>query len=99
MKVYIAQLKCPNNRCVIAAAAAYETPEKAQGLEPLVMAQIREMVAKHKVRYECGLYFSTRLQVEIQPTIFRSMEEAWPHLRAAQFEQVMTAQALRQSLN
>jgi hypothetical protein len=97
--VYIAQLKCPNNHCVIGVAHAFETAEEAQQLEPLVMGTFRHGVQAGVLNNECGLCHSTTLHVEVKPTAFRTMEEARPMLREEERKQAMTAQAIKASRN
>jgi hypothetical protein len=98
-KVYLAQLKCPDNHCVLAAAREFETPEEAQVLGTLLMERFGVLVAAKQMNYECVLCHSMQLHVDIQPTVYRSLEEALPHLRAEEERQALTARMIRQSRN
>lgn len=99
MRVYIAQLKCPANHCVVAAVDAYETRADAEELGRLVMERFKQEVDRGALNYECGLCKSTNLHVDLQPTIFKSREEARLVLRRAEAAQLATAQMLKESRN
>jgi hypothetical protein len=96
MKVYIAQLKCPNNHCVIAAAEEYGSVEEARALISGVEKKFRDLV-KHGVNNHCGVCGSNVLHVELAPTTFRSMQETTPYLVKKQQEQIEIAMFLKAS--
>jgi hypothetical protein len=100
MKVYLAQLKCPSNHCVLALAGVFESLEDAQAALALRLGTTFGGLVRDKVlNYECGICHSTRLHVEIAPTVYASMEEALPELKAAEQAQAEFRAGLKQSRN
>jgi hypothetical protein len=99
MKVYLAQLKCPQNHCIMALAGLYGSLEAAQALEPMIEEWKEALFRSGVLNLECGLCKATVLHVEITPTIFQTLEEFQPAARAEEKRQLMIAQMLRQSKN
>jgi hypothetical protein len=98
MKVWIAQLKCPNNHTVTAVAA--KVPDEESGrLEWVLRNGFDHLVEQGTLNRECGICKSTTLHVEIGKTMFDSMEEARPALEESQRQQLATAEFLRRSKN
>lgn len=97
-KVWIAQLKCPENHCVIATAA--EIPDGASNMLALTLeARFNELVEQGLLRRECGICKSQKLHVEVNRTIFDSMEQAAPALQESHRQQLATAEYLKASKN
>jgi hypothetical protein len=84
MKVYLAQLKCPQNHCVFAVAGEYESDEAANELALRLGFEVGAMVKAGEIKHECTLCLATALRVEIGRTRFATMAEAEPHLRENQ---------------
>jgi hypothetical protein len=100
MKVYIAQLKCPDNHCVLALAGEYESLEDAKvELAVRLGATFGGLVRDKVLKRECGICHATHLHVEITATIFTSMEEALPELQAAEQAQAEFRAGLKRSRN
>jgi hypothetical protein len=99
MKVYIAQLKCPNNHCVMALAGEYPSFEAAEILGREVMIMFRDLIKRGTLNNECGLCHSSQLHVEVGATKYRTMLEAMPWLREEEKKQTASARAIRDSRN
>jgi hypothetical protein len=99
LKVYIAQLKCPGNHCVVALVGQYASAEAAQKLGKLLLEGFEFMVEKRMLNRECGICHSTALRVEVAVSIFATMEEARPWLLAEEQRQIATAQAFKAGRN
>jgi hypothetical protein len=99
MKVYLAQLKCPNNHCTIGCAGEFESLEAAQALKARVQEWFAVLVASRTLNNECGLCHSTDFHVEIAPTVFKTMEEFQPVAREEEARQMALADHLRHSRN
>jgi hypothetical protein len=98
MKVWIAQLKCPNNYAVIALAAEVED-QNTGPLEAMVRDGFDQILKDKLVRRECGICKSTTFHVEIGKAIFDSMEDAKPALAESQRQQWASAEFLKRSKN
>ena len=98
MKVWIAQLKCPNNHTVTAVAAKVADAESGR-LEWVLRNGFDNLVEQGVLSRECGICKSTTLHVEIAKTMFDSMDEAKPALEESQRQQIATAEYLRRSKN
>ena len=98
-KVYIAQLKCPSNHCVLAAAGEYESQEEAGILSYKLGQEFTRLTASGKLRHECAICKATDLNVQVAPTIFRTMEEAAPFLAESAIAQAESAAWLKGSRN
>ena len=97
-KVWIAQLKCPSNHCVVAVAAAIADDDTA-ALEAKLWAGFNRLVEGKKLNYECGICKATKLHAEVKRTGFDTLELAIPMLKEAEAQQLATATFLRQSKN
>lgn len=97
-KVWIAQLKCPNNHCVCAVAAEI-MPEDASGLEATLWSGFEHLVETGKAYRECGICKSTSLHAEVRRTIFNTLAVALPAMEESQRQQMATATFLRESRN
>lgn len=100
MKVYLAQLKCPNSHCILALAGEFKSLEDAtQALDERVKEQHVTLVAGRILNNECGLCHATQFHVEVAATIFATMEEFTPVARAEEERQLALAARVRQSRN
>jgi len=72
--VYIAQLKCEHNHCILAAAGEFDSEEAADPLRPQVEHQFEALVASGALNRRCACG-STKLHSDLIRTRFRSMEE------------------------
>ncbi len=97
-KVWIAQLKCPQNHCVCAVAAEIADDQTAQ-LEAKLWAGFNHLVEVGELIYECGICKATRLHVETKRTSFATLALAVPTLEESQRQQLATATFLRQTRN
>ena len=97
-KVWIAQLKCPNNHCVVAVAAEI-TDEQTTALEARLWLGFNHLVKIGKLYYECRICKVTKLHVETKRTNFTTLALALPTLEESQRQQLATATFLRQSKN
>lgn len=97
-KVWIAQLKCPSNHCVIALAGAI-TDEETSMLEAKLWEGFNRLVDTKKLNYECFICKATKLHAEVKRTGFDTLELAIPVLREAEEHQLATATFLRQTKN
>jgi hypothetical protein len=100
MKVYLAQLKCPSNHCVVAAAGEYRTLADAEAALPEVAQQLFEMmIERGEVKRECGLCLSTNLHFHVAATVFANIGEAEPWLKRESENQERTRLMLRAGRN
>lgn len=77
MQVYLAQLKCPSNHSVVAAAGECESAEAARALLiPQVSERFQALTESKAIRKTCGICGSSDLHVEVGPTRFATMQEA-----------------------
>jgi len=96
MKVYIAQLKCPANHCVMALAGAYDTYEAAHMELSFQLGHAFGTAVREKLlNNECGICHSTNLRPEVAATRFTTMAEAKPHLEREEQAQAESAAAIR----
>ncbi len=98
MKVWLAQLKCPNNHCVMALAGEIEDADTDR-LVIKLHSGFDELVERRGIHRECRICKSTTLHVEVNKTRFNSLDEAQPALIESQRQQMATAEFLRQSKN
>jgi hypothetical protein len=91
MKVWICQCLCPQRHCIAATAAEAEDRDEA---ERTVEATLREELDRFPgLNPWCGLCRAPRDSwvFELAPTVWSSMAEAEPALRAAEVAQQVTA--------
>lgn len=93
MKVYIAQLLCPARHCCLACAGEFEHAEDADTLGVRLQTVYDAGVRNKELNPWCGICKSRHLNVEVKPTVFRTMAEARPFIAMLQDEQ-MIARAL-----
>ncbi len=86
-KVFITQLLCPSRHCVLAAAWSPGGDVTAE----LVEQGLRGFVTLGALNPWCGLCGSTKLNCETQATIFETLDEAQPFLRASEEAQMLTS--------
>jgi len=77
--IRLIQCLCPHRHCV--AAVAYDDQTDISG--EVARRALKKFIEKHLNAF-CGICQSRELQYEDQATIFKTMEEAKPHLAAAQ---------------
>lgn len=99
MRVYIAQLKCPSNHCILGAAGEFESMEEAQSLAPKLESEFEQMVAEGTLNRKCELCGSTMLSVAVDRTKFATMAEAKPYLQDSERMQALTAAMIKRSRN
>lgn len=102
MKVYIAQLKCPQNHAILASVGEFETEQEAASLEQSATAAFSQMLADGKAKPDCAICGSKKLHVEIAPTAFETVDDAMPYLLESGRRQLQTRaliQMLRESRN
>jgi hypothetical protein len=82
MKVWISQCLCPQRHCIAAAVA--EAEDRKEALR-VVEASLREQLDSLGLNPWCGLCRAPRDSwvFELAPTVWSSMAEALPALRAA----------------
>lgn len=98
-KVYIAQLKCPNNHCVVGMAREFDSAKDADVLATMLWGGFEAAIALGAVKRECGICLSRDLRADVAATRFKTMEEAEPFLRQSERDQAETAALLRGSRN
>lgn len=99
MKVWLAQLKCQNNHCIIAAARVARDEDDARELANEVNRKFARMVSIGALNPYCGLCQSKEFWVDYGPTAFQTLEEASGPLSESQEQQQATAEAVRKSLS
>src|SRR5215831_19908498 len=96
MKVYIAQLLCPQRHTILALAGEYESLEAATAqLSEWLEAAKQKLLESRNLDPWCGLCKSRDWHIEVGTTPFRSMEEARPALKQAERDQQATATYLK----
>ena len=75
MKVYLAQLKCKSNHCVIAVAGEYESKEEARELA-CKLGQESASRLKSGWDAKCDVCHAGELYVELEATRFTTLAEA-----------------------
>ncbi len=96
MKVRIIQLLCPSRHCIV--ATAYESKD-GQAIPEMTdrLRESFEQLVTAGLNPWCGLCQSKSLTYEDQPTIFRTMAEAMPHLQQHSDKQASVREYLRAS--
>jgi hypothetical protein len=82
----IAQLLCPQRHCVI--GCGYDSPEG--GPLPEYPNEMLDAYKRMGGEWVCGICGSHDLFVEDLPSHFKTKAEAWPHLKRAEAEQLLT---------
>ncbi len=91
MKVYIAQLLCPQRHCVLAVAGEYESDHDAKWLAGELGKRMGALVITGVRKHECGICKSTDLEVDIQATGFATLAEAGAPMAAEKARQLYAA--------
>lgn len=99
MSVWLAQLKCQNNHCIIAAARIARDDDDGRELADQVSRQFGQLVSRGVLNPYCGLCQSKEFWVDYGPTAFQTLEEASGPLSELQAKQQLTAEAVRRSSN
>lgn len=93
MTVWIAQCLCPDRHCIIAVAGEADDEARARNvvLRGLRLS-VREALRQQTIHPWCSLCGATKSswRYEVGQTSFKSMDEAVPHLGAAEREQAVT---------
>lgn len=98
--VWIAQVKCPSNHCILAAADEYGAGiEEALPLVQKVQDGFDQLVRDGQANRKCGICGATKFYTDLSRTNFHSLEEAKPSLMEAQLRQALTAKFIRDSRN
>lgn len=100
-KVFLAQLKCPNDHCVCAVALEMDDDDQngQMALGVVLGESFQHMVDSGAMDPYCGLCKSADLRIEVQPTKYRTMAEAKGPLQEAQAQQLATREFFRRSRN
>lgn len=86
MSVHITQYLCENRHCIMAATWE-EGGGNRQGVEAAILAKLSEV----KANPWCGLCGSTKLHFEDGVSVFGSLKDAMPEMKACEAEQQITA--------
>lgn len=89
--VYVAQLKCPNNHCVLAGAGEYPSADAAESLGLALREKFDALVATHTIKPSCAICEGRHFHIDLRETGFSTMDDAWPALLEAQRQQEETA--------
>lgn len=92
--VYLAQLKCPSNHCVLAAVGEYEDDEAAKALGTSLESALAQAVQEKLLRASCALCGAHLLGLSVGRTPYRTLEEAEPVLKELQRRQRNAAELL-----
>jgi hypothetical protein len=98
-KVWIAQLKCPSNHCVLACYGEFESQEEAAALAYRLGKQFADACKVGLLKHECALCKSTGLRVQLSTTIYRTMAEAKEPMAELEREQAASRAFLTRSQN
>jgi hypothetical protein len=89
MRVYIAQLLCPQRHAIMASSAEAETEHDAQqkAIQPL-REQVEQLLATGQINPWCDICGASKgsWHYEVGRTRFRTLEEALPALSALERE-------------
>jgi len=97
MKVYIAQLLCPERHCILGAYGEYESLEDAKELGEKLRAAAQCAVAEKLMNPWCGICRSRDWHVEVGATRFATREVAKAFMDECERQQAMTARFLKGS--
>lgn len=95
MTVYIAQLMCPSNHCILAVYGEKESYQQALGLEAIIWSSFENLVATKALNRKCDLCGATTFHVHVAPTMFQSMAEAAEPMREQERLQALTRALFR----
>ena len=98
-KVWIAQLKCPSNHCVLALYGEFESGDQALYLVHQLGMGFAEAVKRGLLNQKCDICQSTDLTPHLAATVFRTMEEAKEPLAEAERAQLETQRFLKAGRN
>ena len=98
-RVYLAQLKCPSNHCVLACAGECSTAAEVEALEVNLREAFALMTETEVIDAWCGLCKSRDLHVHNAATPYATMAEAETTLRGLEREQRATAEYFRAGRN
>jgi hypothetical protein len=99
-RVYIGQLKCPSNHCVVGVVGEYEQDDEAKAALSLALGlMFGALVRAGTLKNEYGICHSTHLLVHVGASRFATMEEAAPFLRELEERQRFTRQYLEGGRN
>jgi hypothetical protein len=93
-RIRIVQCLCPKRHAIMAIAYTPADITDADVTEALT-SQIRSMVQHGVLDPWCGICGSTTWHVEVGQTAFATMEEATPHLKALEAENLRARNFLR----
>ena len=85
-RVWLVQLLCPERHAVMAAPYEKETEDQATEIADGIKDQMKEK----GFIWECGICKSTELLFEEGPTRFMSLDEAIPHIKNIERENILT---------
>jgi|SRR5215471_21730210 len=97
MSVYIAQLKCPADHCIIAAYGEFASDAEASVLAYRLGEKSKSLW--NGIPAPCGLCGGAEFYVEVGKTRFNTMEEAEPVIRRLELQQSETALRVRELLH
>lgn len=83
-RVWLAQMKCPDNHCILAASAEVEDRAEAEEfLSAPLQAAVDNALNEKVLNPWCGLCGAAAdtWKIDLQPTAFASMDEAMPVLK------------------
>ena len=95
--VYIVQLLCPNRHCILAHSLEAKSESDVADAVHLLLLKADEFIGKQIINPWCGICQSTRetWTFDAGRSHWKTMEEAMPHLMAAEEAQLATAEELR----
>lgn len=90
-RVWLAQMKCPGNHAILAAAKEAESREAAEELIPELQATIDSGVREGILNPWCGLCGAKAetWKIDLQRTDFATIEEAMPALAEQEAENIL----------
>lgn len=92
MNVHLIQLLCPSRHCIF--ALAYEHPEMSDEDVKTAASRTWESMQKCGFNPWCALCDSRNLNFEVGVTKYASMEEAYPHLKQTEIDNLRTRMRL-----
>ena len=100
-RVWLIQMLCPLRHAIMAAPFVddAENPVLAEETQAKLQAQFDEFVASGAVNRKCELCGSTEFHFEVGRTAWSTLEEAIPHLRKCEADQLATQRLMRRSRN